>query len=827
MTAPPPRRLVFLAQIVSVLFLSLVIVFSLYGLWKPVSAEQNYPWGSDTLGHLLKAEILQQEIQQGNWYPVNFPYWYNGMQPFRYHPPLPYYLLVGINLFTGDMLDAGHWFVILTALITGLSFLLFARWTGWLPAVIGGLAVALSPEYLRVVLAEGNLPRALASAFLPALTYCVIRLMTGQGNRWHGMATALLVAAAILSHAMMGAIFGLCLTGVVIIHAFLGKPPLRHTLLALSSMAIGLALSAFWFLPSLKGGISDINPQAMTEALLTFSLGTYLDPLLRFGQREIIYLGLSLVLVLFAGLFHPSSRRPIPMTFLIVGALSVLVSTPGFNDLFKGLPAHELFWPIRFLGFSVLALAIPLTFLLKGLIEHPVRKFLLFPIVILLTADFFPSSQLLAFRRPVSQDIDQVAEILASNGHGWREATLDFSRLGSTPSYFFSADTSQEQVFGWAYQGSCTARTVSALNEAIQGGNVSVALDMLDILGADDLVVLKSDLGLDHLAAILPDSGFQQTWESSSLALYQRAGGPRALVIQPQVLGIGPGAYNFAILLPALLPGDSQYVDDYDLAFLSKYPYLVLSSFDWHERRAAESLLLAYLEQGGQVVVDLTGAPDDPLAREPRLFDVYGEHVQFYSEPVQIITQDDPDTLLPFQIQPWQAVVPQGDLVDVVQFSYHDVTGTALGYQEVGEGRIWFVGLNIPYHTLLTGDPLGISIIERPFSLETHATSITGTIPLENYLPDEQGYTFDYTLQAQEELLIPIAACDGTTVEVDGAPATVHPLYNLISITAPAGTHHIEISFSPTGVFWLGAVLSLTGLIFGIVGLFYWKGKRS
>ncbi|MEW6092742.1 MAG: 6-pyruvoyl-tetrahydropterin synthase-related protein, partial [Chloroflexota bacterium] len=258
-----------------------------------------------------------------------------------------------------------------------------------------------------------------------------------------------------------------------------------------------------------------------------------------------------------------------------------------------------------------------------------------------------------------------------------------------------------------------------------------------------------------------------------------------------------------------------------------KYPSLVLSSFEWHERSAAESLLRAYAEQGGQVLVDLTGAPNDPLAREPRLFDVYGENVQFYTEPVRIIGQEISGTLLPFQIQPWQAIVPQGDLMDVVQFSYHEVTGTALGYLEFGQGKVWFIGQNIPYHTLLTKDPLGASILKTAFSLDTQATSISGTIPLQNYLADQSEYTFDYSLQAQEELLIPVAACDGTTVQVDGAPAVIHPLYNLISITAPAGTHHVEISSTPTGIFWTGAVISLTALIVGIVGLFYWKGIRT
>ena len=49
--------------------------------------------------------------------------------------------------------------------------LLFSRRYGLFWATLGGVFLVLMPDNLRVAFAEGNLPRVLASALLPATFY--------------------------------------------------------------------------------------------------------------------------------------------------------------------------------------------------------------------------------------------------------------------------------------------------------------------------------------------------------------------------------------------------------------------------------------------------------------------------------------------------------------------------------------------------------------------------------------------------------------------------------------------------------------------------------
>src|SRR5205085_7987448 len=130
--------------------------------------------------------------------------------------------------------------------------------------------------------------------------------------------------------------------GLLLVLMFLLRgATMRGVLHALGMLAGGLALSGVWLLPSLTGGISDLNQQAVTEALAIFPLSTYLNPLLRIDDHEILYVGLGLCLALALGLLRQANRRPLPLALCVVGFASVLLSTPGFNDVFDALPFHQ------------------------------------------------------------------------------------------------------------------------------------------------------------------------------------------------------------------------------------------------------------------------------------------------------------------------------------------------------------------------------------------------------------------------------------------------------------------------------------------------------
>ncbi|MBU0492720.1 MAG: hypothetical protein KKA73_07930 [Chloroflexi bacterium] len=809
---------------ISALLIALVALFAYRGILFAPAGEPAYPWASDTLGHVLKAEYLQQNLAQGVLYPDFFPDWYMGLQMLRYYPPLPYYLLVALAYVTNNAVTAANWLIALCALAGGLAWLPYRRWMGWAPAVAGGALYIFLPDNVRVALAEGNLPRVLATALLPLAVYCLLRTLEDTGGIRHRLGLALCLAAVVLCHAMMAAIYAVCLALLAGLCWLARTTSLRRAAWAVGSVALGIGLSGWWLLPSFTGGITELDTAAMTEALAVFPLTHYLNPLLRDGNPEAVYLGAALLVLAVAVLLWPSGRDGRTVALTLVGLFGVLITTYGFNEVFNALPFHSLLWPLRFVGIASFMLLLALMWRIRILSKWSPLLALL--VVGLLTLDGIGSLSLIHLR-PARQDLLAISDDLAARP-GWREATLDESRLGSAASYLFTAHGGREQVYGWAYQGARTARNVAALNEALQSGSMGYLLDRLTLYGTDDAVLLNDMLVTPRVAGTLETAGFQPAYTGSTATLYHRASGsdsgPRAVVAHWPALGIGRGAQNLAFLFPRLIVGTSSQVDDYTLDELRRYETVVLSVFGWRDRPTAEALIGQAAEAGVNVVVDLTGGPEDPLAHVPRFLGVWGEHIILAPEPILVQDPGGSYQLLPFgEISAlWYTHTPQGMHVKTLQFDYLGEVGTVLGYNEYGEGRVWFVGLNLFYHAALTRDPAAIDLLAEVLRLPPDTPSQYTAVPLTDYTADQAGYRFTYTLETPNALFVPVACHEGTVVTVDGAPATLRSLENLVAFDAPAGEHTVEIQTHPTSIYLLGQVT--TGLaLLGLFGMFAWE----
>jgi uncharacterized membrane protein len=784
------------------------------GILFPPDGRAAYPWSSDTLGHVLKAEFLQREVASGRLYPNILPSWYMGIQMLRYYPPLPYYLLVGLTYAMGDSVAAANWFIALCALAGALAWLPYHRWVGWLPAMAGGLLYLFLPDNVRVALAEGNLPRVLATALLPLAIYFLLRSLEATGTRWHRLGLALCFALIVLSHVMMAAIYAAC-SALLSVLCWAGRvTTMRRVILAIVSAALGIMLSGWWLLPSLTGGITELDSSAMTEALAVFPLTTYMNPTLRMSDPEIVYPGAALLLAAVALLFFRRGRDGWVVSLTLTGLFGVLITTPGFNQLFNALPLHHLFWSLRFLGIASFTLLLALVWRMQAWDRKSVVATVL--VLGLLVADGALSLPLIHLR-PVRQDVIAVAESLPALT-GWREATLDYSRLGSAASYFFTAVGGREQVYGWAYQGARTARNVAAINEALRWGYSSYVLNRLTLLGADDVVLLRTAPIDPSLPPALAAAGFVPTYDGRETTLYHRDGAPRAYRVNWRALGIGRGAQNLAYLFPQLIVGTRSRVDDYTFDELVAYDTLFLSGFQWANRERAEELVQQVAQAGVQIVVDLTGVPNDPLAREPYFLDVWGELIALGPSPIQVEGDGQSYQLQPFSAQfpRWQTHTPQGLDVETLYHDYLGAKSTVLGYNVYGRGRVWFIGLNLPYHAALTGDPVVVDLLADLLQLPAGQPNDYQAVPLTDYTPSQSGYSFSYTLDTYDTLLVPVAHHEGTKVQVDGRVVPVDSFENLVAFDAPAGQHEVTIQVRPTPIYtwgWVASGLALLSIV--------------
>jgi uncharacterized membrane protein len=351
-------------------------------------------------------------------------------------------------------------------------------------------------------------------------------------------------------------------------------------------------------------------------------LTTSLDPTLRGGDLEAYYLGLSLLGGLALALCFWKRLAPWLRSLAVTALVTGFISSTIAGDLYNALPFHQLFWPLRFLSFAGFALLLATLGVASCLWRSRPRRRVnyyqagVLGMLLLLALDFSPSLALVHGREP-HHHLVRLAHRLEELP-GWRVATADLSLLGSAPSYLFTYPGGREQVFGWAFQGSVTAPLLAHINQAMVTGHHSYAIDRLSLLGADDVVVLRQREIPGAFPQALEDAGFRLDQAAHNLELYHRPGVPRAHTIPYQVLGIGRGAQNLALIFPEAVVGDSVYLDDYDPAFLASFERLYLSGFKWHNKSDAEALVRGFLEGGGRLaLVDLTAWPKTSCRAAP------------------------------------------------------------------------------------------------------------------------------------------------------------------------------------------------------------------
>ncbi|MCH8114804.1 MAG: hypothetical protein J4O01_04765 [Chloroflexi bacterium] len=808
----------------------LVIVlatFALYaGIVFPRDLDAIHPWSSDAWGHLIKAVYLRQEIGEGNWYPDLFPEWYSGQQMLRYFPPITYFALVGLTELTGNIYMAGNYLLLIAALVGGVSVLLFAPRIGLGWATMAGVFFVIFPDNLRVAFAEGNLPRIISTALLPAAFYFLVNLMEHNGRKRDFLGLVFLVGLIVLSHAMMAgiAMFGFGMYAVS--YWLVGRGPLKTAAIGAGALTIGLFVSAWWMFPSLTGGITELDNAASSEAIAQFPVSISFNPGLRSTDHEIFYVGLSVLIATLISWPLWSRLEPWVKSMVPVTLIMMLIGSTLIVEIWRALPAHQLFWPLRFMSFASLLLVLNSLIVASTMFKLSVAprmrwlRFAALAIPLLMLADFQPSTALIRTRE-IPDDVASIAEQLRERS-GWRVATADLSRLGSAPAMLFTTEGGREQIFGWAFQGSITAALLARVNQSMEQGHLGYTVSRLERLGTDDVVYLpQADIDPGFRPA-LESEGFEIVHTAGRLTLFHKDGAPRAVDIPLKVFGIGSGANNISLLFPEVTTGTSDNIEDYDMDFLELFDVIVLSRFTFNNRQSAEQQIENLAAQGKTIVVDLTSAPLDTLSREPKFLGVYGEPV-LQIKQARTIIDGVVSPLLPFtdEFGTWRSVTPQGADEVLIPFEYISIEGTALSRNVYGDGQVIFVGLNLMFHAAITDDPLAIRMLETILGIEAKRPSGDRTIPLDNYVASEDGWRFDITLPSEQWVLLPMGMHAGTSVEAQGETVDIVGVESLILAKLPGGTSSVHIKSEQTGIYTIGRATTVIGVL---VVLYYLIG---
>lgn len=776
------------------------------------------PWSSDAWGHVAKAECLLRCWKNGVFFPDIHPEWYLGEDLFRYWAPVPYYVLAAFLSILGDPARAAQWYVVLALGFGGSTFLiLFRRELGLVPALLGAVAYTFYHDHWRVAFAEGNLPRLAIVALLPFAVWQAYRLLRGGIREGPSiLSMGLVVCLMVLCHAMQTAIALVMLAVFGIVYALWSRGGIRGVLHLLIALTTGMAWSAWWLLPSLEGGIVAMNPATLGETLPTFPPSEALNPLLSLRDPEAFYLGLSFLLGVVPLLLW-KRISPLGRGAAVSGLLAGTIPLSPVEPVWMALPGSHLLRPQRFTSLAGVLLPLALATAISRT-QHRIRYLLGALLIAVIAVDGWGTVSLAHPQAPPVWLEDVAARM--RDLPGWRVATLDLSRMGSKPTRFLP----REQVFGWAYHGAPNARAVASLNEALASGLAAYVVDRLDEMGVDDVLWLDVPPAQENVLRGLQDAGFYLLSSSGpQMWLHRDGSGPRVFRVTYPVLGIGTGAYNVAPLWPQIGVGGARPLDDYRLEELREFGALFLSRATWHDRDKAEALVRAYAEAGGMVVVDLTGSPQDVWARVPKFLGVYAEPV--WLEGPQVLHSPEGEvSLAPFPPQeegPWLAHTPQGPgLEPVWTFRYLGEEAIAVGRLRIGRGTVWFVGLNLPWHARVTGDPASRALLERLLGLEEGERPVRQSIPAEGYAAGPEGHRFLLRDLPGGWTLVPVSWRDDLRVRWNGEEVGVMPMNDLLWVHLPSGEGTLEVgSRLPPGRLAGTGIALAAGLLAGLWAL--------
>lgn len=715
----------------------------------------SYPWGSDIYGHLFKGNILFDAINNGDLYLNYEPGWYNGLQPYRYWGPLPYYILAGLNFITHNIYTTYNLFILLVFIVGGSGFLLWGYWKDRqaLGFIFGVLWFCI-PNNLDVIFSQGNVPFIVVNTLIPFLFYFYYRGLEEEKIKYY-IIVSVFMAFITLNHAMLTAMLGITLFIFTLIYSIYNKK-YGTGFIILTYAFLGIMISAFWLLPALKGGIIGQGKDIVGESMefWTSTLSDSINPLKRFGFKESYYFGLAYAIVGFMGMIFAKKKE---RAGFFIPVLVLLGTTTVAYKILSKLPMSQVFWMTRFTGLSMCIL------LFSFILWKTLRKKLVYIFVVLMIMDSAVSFKIFGYNSEFKQTLANSINV-ANSVANQRVAMLDSSTTGSFPSLYLSYDNKEEshdQVYGWAWQGATTGSNIVMLNEALEKGYYALMFDRALELGADSLIVhrnLVKDNDEDELAKWASQLGYIEIARDNENIVYNYPVDSKfGTVVKYDGISIGKYASNICALFPSFTVGESQNLDDYTLEELMEYDTIYLSGFKYKDKQYCEELVDQLDEQGKKVIIDVTGMDSDGFrgiyTSSIKLNDNYGEF--YYNGELKTMTD------FPEEISDFRAYALSGMEESNMENSCL-LKNRVLNYLYEETENITFIGLNIPYYAQMTKDETALRIMEDVFEKELYDLPDREVIPIDiKYFGDER-----IEIKSEEDnVLVPIAAIDAFEAE--------------------------------------------------------------
>jgi hypothetical protein len=214
--------------------------------------QSGYLDSHDGLFHLYRLAALDEAFKSGVFYPRWFPdfaFGY-GHPVLNYYSPLTYFVAQLFHMMgPGYILSLKLTFAAGLLLGAVLLYLYAREVIGRFPGLLAAGVYTYFPYHLADTHLRGALAEAFAFAFLPLCLWAMHRVMT-RGRVLHALVLSLGFAGLVVTHNLTALVFTPVLVGYMVLLWFINRRG-RGALLAVLSLAVGVLLDAFYWLPVL------------------------------------------------------------------------------------------------------------------------------------------------------------------------------------------------------------------------------------------------------------------------------------------------------------------------------------------------------------------------------------------------------------------------------------------------------------------------------------------------------------------------------------------------------------------------------------------------
>ena len=760
------------------------------------------PWGSDAFGHIFKSDLLYKSILEGDFYPLYTNLWYNGIQPFRYWAPIPYYIMALFQYVAkGDAVAGYNLFIYFCYVAGAFGWLLWGiKEKRILVSVVLGVVWFAMPDNVRVFFSEGNIPRVTIAFLLPYMFFFIWQFI--EYNKKYALVAIIFTMALIsMCHLMIAAMLGIT-TFVFLVFYGIKKGGIGRPLQTIFAMLLGISLCGAWLYPALQGGLMNIDAEAVAEVmkLLTFPFTQSLNPMLRFDNIEIYYFGISFFIVALLGVFL--SNRKSSSGFLTVLTVFLGTTTALVPILIK-LPLNQLLWMMRFtpIAYAVFSLSI--------ILWKDIKKYAMVILLLIVIIDSGFSFKILAFNASPSADTVHMLNEAAAVADQ-RIAIMDSSEFGSFPSYYLcSEDNETPYAYGWAWQGATTAENIVLLNTALEQEYFGFMFDRLLELGCDTVLVKKDKIkDIDELSFQAGRSEYYLIMEFNNGLLYKRQT-PKSfgMTVKYYGLAIGGSASLISLDFPGYQIGNSHVLDDYTLDELLQYEMVYVSGFTYRQKSKAEKLLYDAAHNGVKVIIDMNRVPNDPLSNRLSFMSVTAQPIQFENKLPNLHVKDVVyfPTTFKEEFRNWNTVYLE-DVPNPTGFSW--MGGNSLTFIGTGVGEnenITYVGFNLLYHGMVNEDNMMVDIYAGVMGKNAET------------LPEREVFPTEITIKGDKIIIETPAENVNTTLANLDAFVSEQQTEGMHNLLIAKQTHtEIDITYPYLKE---GIIISLTGLMLSIAFL--------